>query len=149
MGLRLAARDLHVQINVGTGRQQQLQSLFKIDTLKLAASDSMALYGPSGSGKTTLLHVLGGLQRITDAQVCWHSDSTDAIDLMQLDDGTCDRWRLQHVGMVSARVMDVLLDVCRQRHITLMVATHDLAMAQRFDHAVQLQDQRLSAWACP
>lgn len=238
MGLRLAARDLHVRFHVGPSRQPHLQTLFHIDALNLAAADSLALYGPSGSGKTTLLHLLAGLQRTPDAQVSWHTDcaETPPVDLMQLDDAARDAWRLQNVGIVfqqfqllgsmtalenvltplrldhwrcpksarssamdllsqfgiqadircgllsrgeqqrvaiaralvrqpqlvladepsasldpvtSARVMNVLIDQCRQRQITLIVATHDPSLANRFDRAVQLRDQRLSAWVSP
>jgi putative ABC transport system ATP-binding protein len=47
----------------------------------------------------------------------------------------------------GARVMDILIDQCRQRQVTLIVATHDAALAPRFDHALTLHQGQLARLA--
>lgn len=43
----------------------------------------------------------------------------------------------------AGRVMDVLIQECSRRKVTLIVATHDAALAPRFDHAMALHNGQL------
>jgi putative ABC transport system ATP-binding protein len=38
--------------------------------LDVAAGETVAVMGPSGCGKSTLLHLLGGLDRPSEGEVC-------------------------------------------------------------------------------
>jgi putative ABC transport system ATP-binding protein len=239
MGLSLAARRLHVQLEAEIVGHRALRSLFNIDSLDLAGGESLALYGPSGSGKTTLLNLLAGLQQQSGAEIVW-SDMASAPhpnrqhDIMQLRGSARETWRLKHAGLVfqqfqlfgamtalenvltpyrfdhwrcppqahlraaelldqfgieaSARtgrlsrgeqqrvaiaralvrepavvladeptasldprtashVMDILIQECSHRKVTLIVATHDATLAPRFDHALALHNGQLMPMA--
>ena len=49
----------------------------------------------------------------------------------------------------ATQVMDILIEQCRQRQVTLVVATHDTTLAPRFDHAMRLHQHQLSSWVSP
>jgi ABC-type lipoprotein export system ATPase subunit len=61
-------------------------------SLKINASESIAVTGPSGCGKSTLLHLLGGLDRPTQGEVYFRGQPLARIGL--------DRFRARHVGFV-------------------------------------------------
>ena len=63
--------------------------------LSLKAGEFMAVMGPSGCGKSTLLHLIGGLDRPTEGDVC-----LDGTDLTRLDDTKLTELRRRKIGLV-------------------------------------------------
>jgi ABC-type lipoprotein export system ATPase subunit len=61
-------------------------------TLKINASESVAITGPSGCGKSTLLHLLGGLDRPTQGDVYFRDKPLSKLDI--------DNFRARQVGFV-------------------------------------------------
>lgn len=59
------------------------------------AGDRIAIVGPSGSGKSTLLHLLGGLDKPTEGQVCIHGKDWQTYNEKQ----RC-QLRNQHLGFI-------------------------------------------------
>lgn len=62
----LDARNVRKSYWTGEGTLQVLQSV----SLQLDAGVSLALTGESGSGKSTFLHLVGGLDRPDDGDIC-------------------------------------------------------------------------------
>ena len=63
-----------------TGKgENEVKALVDIE-LRVARSDTIALWGPSGSGKTTLLHVLGGLVVPSTGSVLWKGERLSSLD---------------------------------------------------------------------
>jgi putative ABC transport system ATP-binding protein len=67
----------------------------RIDALRIAAGESVALVGPSGSGKTTLLHLAAGILMPGAGRVRVGGD-----DLQGLDAAARRAFRIQHIGLV-------------------------------------------------
>jgi putative ABC transport system ATP-binding protein len=61
-------------------------------SLAIAPGEFVAITGPSGCGKSTLLHLLGGLDRPTAGEVCFHDQPLSRLDL--------DTYRAREVGFV-------------------------------------------------
>lgn len=61
----------------------------------VAANDSIAIVGASGSGKSTLLHLLGGLDKPSQGQVCWREQAID-----QLSETERCRQRNHRIGFI-------------------------------------------------
>jgi ABC-type lipoprotein export system ATPase subunit len=61
-------------------------------SLRINASESVAITGPSGCGKSTLLHLLGGLDRPTQGEVYFREKPLSQLDI--------DDFRAQQVGFV-------------------------------------------------
>jgi putative ABC transport system ATP-binding protein len=67
----------------------------RIDDLRVAAGESVALVGPSGSGKTTLLHLVAGILTPEAGRV-----EVAGQDLGGLDDGARRAFRVRRIGLV-------------------------------------------------
>ncbi len=67
----------------------------RIDELRVAPAESVALVGPSGSGKTTLLNLIAGIARPQSGQII-----TGATDISALDDGAIRDFRIENIGLV-------------------------------------------------
>jgi len=63
--------------------------------LEIPEGEIVVLLGPSGSGKSTLLNIIGGLDRVTDGQVCFRDQELSAMSDVELT-----RYRRDHVGFV-------------------------------------------------
>jgi ABC-type lipoprotein export system ATPase subunit len=61
-------------------------------SLRIKASESVAITGPSGCGKSTLLHLLGGLDRPTQGDVYFRDQPLSKLNM--------DDFRAHHVGFV-------------------------------------------------
>jgi ABC-type lipoprotein export system ATPase subunit len=61
-------------------------------SLRINASESVAITGPSGCGKSTLLHLLGGLDRPTEGEVHFRNKPLSQLNI--------DDFRAHHVGFV-------------------------------------------------
>jgi ABC-type lipoprotein export system ATPase subunit len=61
-------------------------------SLRINASESVAITGPSGCGKSTLLHLLGGLDRPTEGDVFFRGKPLSQLNI--------DDFRAHHVGFV-------------------------------------------------
>lgn len=63
--------------------------------LSIERGSRIAIIGPSGSGKSTLLHLLGGLDRPSEGQVCMLG-----VDWQSINERKRCRLRNQHLGFV-------------------------------------------------
>jgi ABC-type lipoprotein export system ATPase subunit len=84
-------------------------------TLDIPAGQAVAVTGRSGSGKSTLLHLAGALD----------APDTGTITANGHDLGT---------------LSDLLFALHRDRGLTLILATHDPAVAARCDRGIELSD---------
>ena len=66
----------------------------RIDALRVAAGESVALVGPSGSGKTTLLHLVAGILTPDAGQV-----TVAGEDVAALDDARRRAFRVSQIGL--------------------------------------------------
>ena len=73
---------------------EQVVALRQVD-LSIARGEFCVIIGPSGSGKSTLLHLLGGIDRPSQGQLC-----VNGIDLVSASDAALTRFRRDHVGFV-------------------------------------------------
>ncbi len=67
----------------------------KVDELRVAAGEQVAIVGPSGCGKTTLLHIVSGLLVPNRGRVL-----VDGEDLFALSERARDRFRAKRFGYV-------------------------------------------------
>jgi putative ABC transport system ATP-binding protein len=67
----------------------------RIDELRVAAGESVALVGPSGSGKTTLLHLVAGILAPDVGEV-----RVGGENLASLDDARRRAFRVGQIGLV-------------------------------------------------
>ncbi len=67
----------------------------RIDELRVAAGESVALVGPSGSGKTTLLHLVAGILMPNAGRV-----RVDGEELGALDTAARRAFRVRRIGLV-------------------------------------------------
>ena len=67
----------------------------RLESLELAAGQSLAVAGPSGCGKSTLVYVLAGLLAPTQGEVVWGGQ-----DLYAMSHARRDEWRRQNVGFI-------------------------------------------------
>ncbi len=67
----------------------------RVDELRIAKGESVALVGPSGSGKTTLLHLVAGILAPDAGDI-----RVDGQDLGALDDAARRAFRVRRVGLV-------------------------------------------------
>ena len=63
--------------------------------LSLRAGEFCAIIGPSGSGKSTLLHLLGGIDRPTQGELC-----VVGVNLVTSSDAVLTRFRRDNIGFV-------------------------------------------------
>lgn len=73
---------------------------YRIDILKKADLDlypgeTLAIVGASGIGKSTLLHILGGLDRPDEGQLCFKGE-----DVYKFNDAALARFRNRSIGFV-------------------------------------------------
>lgn len=87
----LRARDLHKSYPTAAGELRVLRGL----DMEVWPAEIVAITGESGTGKSTLLHLLGGLDRPTAGQVCYHGR-----DIFALDDQALAAFRNRAVGFV-------------------------------------------------
>ena len=66
-----------------------------IESLKIAAGESLAIIGPSGSGKTTLLNLLAGIERAQQGSV-----NVLDTELKMLSDQQRRNFRCSNIGFV-------------------------------------------------
>ena len=67
----------------------------RIDAMKVAAGEKLAIIGPSGSGKTTLLYLLAGIIPAGPGMV-----RVDDTDIGTLGDAARRAFRARHIGFV-------------------------------------------------
>lgn len=87
---------IHLQ-NVEKSYSRGGQSVLacRVDQLRIAAGEQVALIGRSGTGKTTLLHVIAGILRPDRGEV-----EVAGARLDRMGEAARDRHRGQHIGMV-------------------------------------------------
>jgi lipoprotein-releasing system ATP-binding protein len=93
-GVVLCCQGLGRRFAQAAGDEWNVSVLDSVD-LSLRQRQTMAIVGSSGSGKSTLLHLLGGLDRPTQGQVCVMGQDWQRLSLK--DQGL---WRNRHVGFV-------------------------------------------------
>ena len=113
-------------VNLSLGRAAARVHILKDIGLNIGRGEAIALVGPSGSGKTTLLMVLAGLERADTGSIV-----VADTDLRHLDEAT------------GEQVIDLLFAGHVERGTTLILVTHDNALAQRCDRIVRLRSGRI------
>jgi putative ABC transport system ATP-binding protein len=126
--------------------------------------ETVAIVGPSGSGKTTLLGLLAGLDRPSAGRVL-----LDGTDLGALTEDARARLRREKIGeqqrvalarafihrpgilfadeptgnldaATGERIIQLILELNRERGTTVVLVTHDPALAGRMGRVVRLAD---------
>src|SRR5205085_1492799 len=127
----LVARGIGKRVRSGDG---ELVILRDID-LEVTRGEALAVVGASGSGKSTLLALLAGLDTPSSGSV-----QIDGVDLFALADeptGSLD-------AQAGAAVIDLLFELNRAGGTTLVLVTHDEALASRCTRVVRLAAGRLA-----
>jgi lipoprotein-releasing system ATP-binding protein len=62
----ISSNQLHKAYNDGASKIEVLKNI----NLSITHGERLAIIGPSGSGKSTLLHLLGGLDKPTQGEIC-------------------------------------------------------------------------------
>jgi putative ABC transport system ATP-binding protein len=102
--------------------------VLRLPEWNVAQGERWLVLGPSGCGKTTLLHIIAGLIRPSEGEVCVFEK-----DLKKLDGAQLDRWRGATVGIV-------LQALHLMRHLNVR---DNLRLAQYLAHAPQ-DDARIA-----
>jgi lipoprotein-releasing system ATP-binding protein len=76
----IQARAVHKRFRQG---KLDLEVLRGID-FSVAAGESHAILGASGAGKSTLMHLLGGLDHVSDGEICIAGQSLNRLSEAQL-----------------------------------------------------------------
>ena len=63
--------------------------------LSIFPGEFVVIIGPSGSGKSTLLHLLGGIDRPTQGELC-----VNGVDLISANEATLTRFRRDNIGFI-------------------------------------------------
>ena len=77
-----------------------VSEILDVPSFSIDQAEHVAMIGSSGSGKTTLLHVIAGIIRADSGRVLISTTATDVIDLTNLSEAQCDRFRGQSIGYV-------------------------------------------------
>ena len=73
---------------------EEIVALWDIN-LSIFPGEFIVIIGPSGSGKSTLLHLLGGIDRPTDGELC-----VNGVDLVAASEAALTRFRRDNLGFV-------------------------------------------------
>jgi ABC-type lipoprotein export system ATPase subunit len=146
---QLVARDLFQSFRMGARRIEVLCGI----SMEIACNEAVFLSGASGAGKTTLLYTLAGLERPESGTVEFEGRS-----LYSETSTTQARLRNEKMGFVfqgyfllpeltgnldsktGDAIIDLLLNLARQRNKTLLVVTHDARLAARGDRQLHIKD---------
>ena len=124
------------------------------------------ILGPSGAGKSTLLNILGGMDSPTEGEV-W----IDGTDIATFSDRQLTAFRRHNVGFVfqfynralaknpklllcdeptgaldyrtGKQVLQLLQDASRKDHKTVMIITHNAAIAKMADRIIEINDAQV------
>src|SRR6266550_4001983 len=134
--------------------------------LEIEAGEFLALEGPSGSGKTTLLQLLGALDRPSEGTVLFEGhDLAGRADHLpaHMSGGEQQRVAIARALSVEPRVVladeptgnldsatggeivDLLANMAAVHGATVIVATHDVGLAERVPRRIPMRDGRVSA----
>src|SRR5262244_921702 len=117
-------------------------------TLDVAAGEVCAITGPSGSGKSTLLGLIAGLDRPSTGSILVAGGEQQRVALARavaLDPGLllADEPTGNLDSETGEQIIELLLKLNRRRGSTLVLVTHDEALACRADRVVRLHDGRV------
>lgn len=90
-GAVIQARAVHKRFHQG---KLDVEVLRGID-FSVAAGESHAILGASGAGKSTLMHLLGGLDHVSDGEICIAGQS-----LTQLSEAQLGQLRNRRLGFI-------------------------------------------------
>src|SRR5438034_117453 len=139
----VSIRDVTMRLPSG-GRE--LTVLDRV-SLEVGAGESVAIAGPSGSGKSTLLGLIAGLDAPTagtivvaggEQRVAFARATALAPPLLLADEptGNLD-------SATGGAIVNLIFTLNRERGTTLLLVTHDAALASRADRVVSLRDGRV------
>jgi len=130
--------DIYVKDVSHTFSQAGLQSdVLKELNCQFSANDITALVGPSGSGKSTFLSLIGSLDRPTGGQITYNGQ-----DITKWKNRQLSKFRAQEIGFVFQQ-FQLLLDLHQEEECGILFVTHDLALAERADRILFMQDGRI------
>ena len=160
----LSARELYKTYALNKRQVEVLRGV----SLEVTKGEIVALRGASGSGKSTLLHLLGGLDSPDRGSVVLDGQALDRCSDAQLcrlrnRPGELSGGEQQRVAIARALVNDpcliladeptgnldshtgetilqLLCDLRAERDATLIIATHDMRVANAAGRVVQLVD---------
>ena len=73
---------------------EEIVALWDVN-LSIFPGEFVVIIGPSGSGKSTLLHLLGGIDRPTQGELC-----VNGVDLISANEATLTRFRRDNIGFI-------------------------------------------------
>jgi len=114
--------------------RSELKILQQLD-FSLKAGEQIAIQGKSGSGKSTLLHLLGGLDRPSEGQVCFQGR-----DLHALSHAEACRYRNLELGFVF-QAHHLLADFSAWENVALPCLIAGQSQAQALERAKELLSQ--------
>jgi predicted ABC-type transport system involved in lysophospholipase L1 biosynthesis ATPase subunit len=140
-------RDLRLTVPAAAGPVNILSGI----DLDVLAGEAVGIVGPSGSGKTSLLMVLAGLERATGGhlpgqlsggeqqRVALARAFAPAPRLLLADEPT------GNLDAATGRtVMDLLFGMQAEHGTTLLLITHDPALAARCGRQIRIADGRVT-----
>ena len=88
----------------------------------------VVILGSSGAGKSTLLNILGGMDTAKNPKILLCDEPTGALDYR-----------------TGKQVLQILEDMSRKRGATVIIVTHNAAIAPIADRVIRMHDARVQA----
>ena len=146
-GLAIALSGVNLSLGRGAARVHILKDI----DLHIGQGEAVGLVGPSGSGKSTLLMVTAGLERADTGSVMVAGEA-----LSTLSEDALARALAPNPAILIAdeptgnldettglEIIELLFAGHEQRGTTLVLVTHDAALAARCDRVVRLRSGRI------
>src|SRR2546422_330252 len=124
----IAVRNLTMRLNAGGHSVTILDDV----TVEVPEKQMVAITGPSGSGKSTLLGLIAGLDKPTAGSI-------------RLDGGEITALPENQMARYGRQVIDLILSLHRDHGSTLVLVTHDPALATYAERIITLRDGRIAS----
>ena len=117
------------------------------------------ILGASGAGKTTALNILGGMDTVTSGSV-----TVDGRDVSSANEAQLVEYRradvgfvfqfynlvpnltaLENVELAAQQILQLLQDTCRKQGITVIIITHNSALAPMADRLIRFKSGRVES----
>ncbi len=163
MSPQLIARDLFQSFRMGSRRIEVLRGI----SIEVAPGEIIFICGASGAGKTTLLYTLAGLERPESGTVefegrnLYNGPAAAGARSAELAGGEQQRVAIARAltndpdiifadeptgnldSATGRAIVDLLLNLARERKKSLLIVTHDTGLATRGDRELHIKDGRL------